>query len=141
MSAAPTQETIDRVVLDKLRAGRPGEITLYEIQHASPRLIPRELLEEVPVAIARAHDHIPAWEAVYTDDDMGYAAVLSTHLTLSGAVNSCIESAIERVEDSPLREIGEVERMFQEGLFEEPMALVRELTGTEFRTRSAWIYP
>jgi hypothetical protein len=43
MAAGPTQEMIDRVVLDKLRAGRPGEITLYELEHASLGLIPKEV--------------------------------------------------------------------------------------------------
>jgi hypothetical protein len=42
--AVPTQEMIDRVVLDKLRAGRAGEITLYELNRASTGLIPREVL-------------------------------------------------------------------------------------------------
>jgi hypothetical protein len=36
---------IDRVVIDKLRAGRPGEITLYEMQRASNGLIPRNVAQ------------------------------------------------------------------------------------------------
>jgi hypothetical protein len=44
-AAESTQETTDRVVLDKLRAGRAGEITLYELQTASLDLIPREVAQ------------------------------------------------------------------------------------------------
>jgi hypothetical protein len=140
-AAEPTQESIDRVVLDKLRAGRPGEITLYELQRVSAGLIPREVLLEIPARIARSSGHLPAFEAVYTDEDMSYPAVLSTNLTLQGAVNSCIESALERINDYEEADIDAIERMFSEHLFEEPMGLVRALTGTEFRTRATWISP
>jgi hypothetical protein len=43
--AVPTQEEVDRVVLDKLRAGHASEITLYELQRASTGLIPREVVQ------------------------------------------------------------------------------------------------
>jgi hypothetical protein len=43
--AVPTQEEVDRVVLDKLRAGHASEITLYELNRASTGLIPREVLQ------------------------------------------------------------------------------------------------
>lgn len=42
MAAGPTQEMIDRVVIDKLRAGRLGALTAYELERASPGLIPKE---------------------------------------------------------------------------------------------------
>jgi hypothetical protein len=45
-SAAPTQDEIDRVVVDKVRARRFGAITLFEMHAASPGLIPRAAIQQ-----------------------------------------------------------------------------------------------
>ena len=50
-----SQESIDRSVIDKVRAGRTGSITLYELERASPGLIPRPVNKKV---FQDAFDHL-----------------------------------------------------------------------------------
>ena len=41
------QGTLDRIVTDKVRAGQTGSLTLFEIQRASPGVVPRDLIQRL----------------------------------------------------------------------------------------------
>jgi len=58
MAAEPTQQAIDRVILDKIRSGRSGEITLFELHRGSLNLIPSSTLQH---ALQDAFDKL--WKA------------------------------------------------------------------------------